>query len=64
MKVTLDIPEDKFQSIEIKAKELGLTPADLLQSLLNDQISKSKEDFTDAMNRVLDKNAELYKRLS
>ncbi|MDH4263918.1 MAG: DNA-binding protein [Spirochaetia bacterium] len=64
MKVTLDLPNEKFNLLEQTAKDLGLEPAQLMESLLNDQISTSKEDFEKAANYVLQKNKELYKRLA
>ena len=64
MKVTLDIPEEKSVMIEATAKELGLDPAQLIQSILNDQIASNKEDFERASNHVLRKNKELYDRLA
>lgn len=64
MKVTLEIPKEKFSVIEITAQELGLDPTQLMQSLLNDQISTTKEDFERTANYVLEKNKGLYDRLA
>ncbi len=64
MKVTLDIPNEKFDLIEETAKELGVNSTQLMQSLLNDQIANGKKDFEKASSYVLQKNKELYKRLA
>lgn len=64
MKITLDISNENFNMIETTAKELGVTPEQLMQSLLNDQITSTKEDFDHALHYVLEKNQELYDRLS
>ncbi|MES0488446.1 MAG: hypothetical protein ABUK01_00535 [Leptospirales bacterium] len=64
MKVTLDIPKEKFSLIEVTAQELGLEAKQLMQSLLNDQISSSKEDFERTANYVIEKNKDLYDRLA
>ena len=64
MKVTLDIPNEKFDMLENTAKELGLDPSVLMQSLLTDQISTTKEDFDLAANYVIQKNKDLYDRLA
>jgi antitoxin FitA len=60
--VTLE--RDRATKLEKIAKSLGLTVEDIIQLSIEDLISRSDHSFTDAMNYILEKNKELYKRLA
>ena len=53
-----------FFKSQKSAKELGLHPSKLIEAMVIDQLSSPKDDFLKAAKYVLEKNRELYKRLS
>ena len=62
--ITISLPDDKLQKIKQLALELGISPEEFLQLSITDWLDSSSKDFVKASQYVLDKNAELYKRLS
>ncbi len=50
--------------LEEKARRYQLTPEALLQKSLEDWLALPDESFEKATARVLEKNAELYRRLA
>ena len=46
------------------AEENQISLEELLQSCIKDWLATSREEFKQAANYVLDKNAELYRRLA
>ena len=53
-----------MQKLQALALSLGLSPEDLLRSSLEKLLSSPEPDLDKAMNYVLEKNAELYRRLA
>jgi hypothetical protein len=64
MKLSLDLSEIQNEKLGLTAKRLGIRPEELAKAALNDLLDKPQEDFEAATQHVLDKNKELYKRLS
>lgn len=62
--ITISLPDDKLQKIKQLALELGISPEEFLQVFITDWLDSSSNDFVQASQYVLDKNAELYKRLA
>lgn len=60
--VTLE--HDRATKLEQIAKSLGITVEDIIQLSIDDLISQSDHSFTDALNYIIEKNKELYKRLA
>ena len=60
--ITVNIPDDRMEQLKKLAQDSQVTPEELvnnhIESLLN-----SVEEFKLAANYVLQKNAELYRRL-
>lgn len=50
--------------LQALAKVHGIAPEVLLKASLEDWLNVQKGDFVDAADRVLTKNAELYRRLA
>ena len=62
--ITIDISESQLQKLQELAKIHGIPPEALLSESIEDRLSSPKSEFTDAASYVLDKNAELYRRLA
>ena len=63
MVLVINISEDQAEKLGAEAKRLGLTPEQLARAAVVDLLDR-REDFGAAAAYVLEKNAELYKRLS
>jgi hypothetical protein len=62
--LTLNLDDKKIDLLQKKAIELGLSLDDLLTATFDDLLSKPDDDFTNAMNFILKKNENLYKKLA
>jgi FtsZ-binding cell division protein ZapB len=57
------VPDDVASRIEAAAQQRGVSVEQLLQMSVEEKIQRDAQ-FEQAVSRVLDKNAELYRRLS
>lgn len=64
MELTLSITEDRFAKLKDIATRLDITPEDLVRVSIDELLSRPDEDFQTAVDYVLKKNAELYRRLA
>lgn len=64
MDMTLSISEDRFIKLKEVAGNLNITPEDLVRVSIDELLSRPDEDFRKAVDYVLTKNAELYRRLA
>ncbi len=62
--ITIDISESQLQKLQDLAKIHGILPEVLLRESIEDLLSSSSREFTNAANYVLNKNAEFYQRLT
>jgi hypothetical protein len=62
--ITIELPEERIQRLQQRATDLGITLEDLLQLSINDVLARPSEEFQHAVDDVLKKNAELYRRLA
>jgi predicted transcriptional regulator len=62
--ITIPLPEAQLQRLQELAREANLTPEELVRAALEEWLRQPKEDFIRAANYVLQKNAELYRRLA
>ena len=62
--LTIDIPTNLARQLEAVSKQAGIKPEDLMLLSLEEKLATLDSDFTAAMNRVLAKNEELYRRLA
>jgi antitoxin FitA len=61
--LTFTLPEEKAEQLLLSARELGVPIEELLQKITDDFLVQ-KEEFQSASAYVLQKNAELYRRLA
>ncbi len=64
MTLTLQFDEEQSRRLIEVARELQVDPSELARAAINELVSRPSEDFDSAARRVLEKNRELYKRLS
>lgn len=64
MKLVLDLSPAQETLVQETARRLGITPEALAAALLSNALAGSADDFDRAARKVLEKNKELYERLS
>lgn len=64
MTLNLELDEQQVQRLQEAARRLNVSVHDLAIAAINDLLAKSDDDFDRAATRVLNKNAELYRRLA
>jgi hypothetical protein len=64
MKLSIDLSPAQADRLRLEAERLGLTPEELARAAVADLLATTGEDFKAAADRVLKKNAELYRRLA
>ena len=64
MRVAIELTDQQAEQLREHARELGLAPEDLARAAVVDLVNGRAEDFRTVAERVLSKNAELYRRLS
>lgn len=62
--VTVSLSEEEMRRLEELSKREGLTIEQMVRVGLNDFIGQPDESFQAAARRIMEKNAELYRRLS
>jgi predicted transcriptional regulator len=62
--ITVTIQDDRFLKLQELAARFKITPEDLVQASIEELLTGSDEAFQRAAQRVLDKNSELYRRLT
>jgi len=62
--ITVVLPDERLIQLREVATRLGIAPEDLARASIEDLLSHPDEAFQRAAERVLSKNAELYKRLA
>ena len=62
--ITVAIPEERLAQLNERAKELGVVPEELVRVSIEELLTRPEPEFEQAVNTVLKKNAELYRRLA
>ncbi len=62
--LVISIPEELLQKLEDVARRLGVAPEELVRASIDELLAQPDEAFSQALDFVLTKNAELYKRLA
>jgi hypothetical protein len=62
--ITITLPDERWIQLKEKAADLGITPEQLVSLSVEELLARSDHQFRQAVERVLDKNQELYKRLA
>jgi predicted transcriptional regulator len=61
---TIELPEEHVRRLHDLAREAGTTPEDLIRAGIEEWLAHPRADFAEAAEYVLEKNAELYRRLA
>jgi hypothetical protein len=64
MKLDIELSPAQTERLRQEAERLHVTPEDLARAALSDLLSEPDDTFKTAAERVLQKNADLYRRLS
>jgi hypothetical protein len=62
--ITITLSDEDLQKLQDRAKEARVAPEELARVSVVEWLSGPKDDFAKAADRVLRKNAELYRRLA
>ena len=60
----VQIEEPTVDRLEAAARKLGITPEELLRVSVEEKLARLDESFLTAVEQVVSKNAELYRRLA
>jgi hypothetical protein len=64
MKLSIDLNDSQAKLLKRAATKLGVPVEELARAAVSDLLVPDDSDFAEAANRVLEKNRELYERLS
>ncbi len=64
MKLSIDLNDVQIGLLRRTAAKLGVPVEDLARAAVSDLLVAEDDEFAEAARRVLEKNKELYKRLS
>ena len=61
---TITLPDDRLKKLEEIARRFRVAPEELVRVSLEELLARPPDDFQQVLERVLTKNADLYKRLA
>jgi hypothetical protein len=64
MNVTFELTPAQAEKLRHAADRLGVQPSELARAAVTDLLAEPDDAFREAADRVLRKNAELYRRLA
>ena len=62
--VTIELPKERVKQLRELAARYGTSPEELVRASVEELLNRPEEDFQKAVQYVIKKNAELYKRLA
>jgi hypothetical protein len=62
--ITVALPEERLAKLNEMARQLGIVPEELVRVSIEELLTRPEADFEQAVDYVLTKNAELYRRLA
>ena len=62
--ITINLSEERMERLREVASRLGVSPEDLARMSVEELLARPDEKFEEAARHVLEKNAELYRRLA
>lgn len=62
--ITISLPADKLEHLKVVAWRFQVAPEERIRLSIEELLTRPKDDFRQALDYVLKKNAELYKRLA
>lgn len=63
-KYIIQLTEEQAAQVQEKATQQQISVEQFLQEIIVSQVNSSNTDFNDAVDKVLNKNTELYRRLA
>ena len=64
MSISLTLDEEQSARLQERARDLGVDAGELAKAAVNDLLTRPADDFDRAAKFVLEKNRDLYRRLS
>jgi hypothetical protein len=64
MLITVPLSEERLAQLRVRAEQAGLTPEEYLRRRIEQLLDQPDEHFRQSATFVLQKNAELYRRLA
>ncbi len=61
---TITLPDERVKRLQELADRFRVAPEELVRASLEELLTRPMEDFQQALERVLRKNVDLYKRLA
>ncbi len=62
--ISISLSDDEHAKLNNMAKRYGVEPEDLVRIGIEELLSRPEEEFQEFVNYVLEKNADLYRRLA
>jgi antitoxin FitA len=62
--ITINIPDEQLQKLQQLARDSQVSPEDLLRVNIEEWLARPQDEFIQAADYVLKKNAELYRQLA
>ena len=62
--ITISLPDDRLQKLKEIATRFSVAPEELVRVSIEELLTRPEEEFRQALEYVLNKNAELYRRLA
>jgi uroporphyrinogen-III synthase len=62
--ITVTLPKERLDKLKELARQLGVVPEELVRVSIEELLTRSEADLKQAVDCVLAKNAELYRRLA
>lgn len=62
--ITISLSDERFQQLREIAARFGVAPEELLRVSVEELLARPEEEFRHALDYVLRKNADLYRRLA
>lgn len=62
--VVVNLPDQLAVKVKEAASKIGISPEDFIKSGVEEKLLLLDSDFRNAIEHVLNKNAELYRRLA
>ena len=61
---TITLPDERVKKLKELAERFRVSPEELVRASLEELLTRPLDDFQQALDQVLKKNADLYKRLA
>jgi predicted transcriptional regulator len=64
MRITVDLPESQIRRLEEVSRRLNVSAEALAAAAVQDMVARDDSEFARVAERILKKNADLYRRLA